>query len=63
MKDRFVTHARVSGDDRGKEGRNLAGQLEMCREYALQQGWNIIDELAEDDRGASARATALVRQR
>ena len=27
---RAVLYARVSSDDRGKEGRNLAGQLEMC---------------------------------
>jgi len=59
MSFRVVTYARVSGDDRGKEGRNLAGQLEMCREYALQQGWTIITELAEDDRGASGAAFEL----
>jgi len=59
MNCRVVTYARVSGDDRGKEGRNLSGQLEMCREYALQQGWTIIAELAEDDRGASGAAFEL----
>ncbi len=53
MTKRAVLYARVSGDDRGKEGRNLAGQLEMCREYALDHGWQIVEELAEDDRGAS----------
>ena len=59
MSFRAVTYARVSGDDRGKEGRNLTGQLEMCREYALQQGWKIVAELAEDDRGASGAAFEL----
>ena len=59
MSLRAVTYARVSGDDRGKDGRNLAGQLEMCRDYALQQGWIMIDELAEDDRGASGAAFEL----
>ena len=59
MSVRAVTYARVSGDDRGKEGRNLTGQLEMCREYALQQGWIVIAELAEDDRGASGAAFEL----
>jgi len=56
---RAVTYARVSGDDRGKDGRNLTGQLDMCREYALQQGWIIVDELAEDDRGASGASFEL----
>ena len=34
MTKRAVLNARVSGDDRGNDGRNLAGQLDMCREYA-----------------------------
>lgn len=50
---RAVLYARVSGDDRGKEGRNLAGQLEMGREYARERGYAIAAELAEDDRGTS----------
>jgi site-specific DNA recombinase len=50
---RAVLYARVSGDDRGRDGRNLVGQLEMCREYAQERGYQIVDELAEDDRGAS----------
>ncbi len=41
---------RVSGDDT-KKG-NLAGQLEMCREYAQSKGYTIVAELAKDDRGA-----------
>ena len=50
---RAVLYARVSGDDRGKEGRNLAGQLEMGREYAQEHGYQVVTELAEDDKGAS----------
>ncbi len=45
-------YARVSGDDRAKEGRNLESQLQMCREYAARLGCRVIAELAEDDRGA-----------
>jgi site-specific DNA recombinase len=52
MTKRAVLYARVSGDDRAKEGRNLAGQLEMCRQYALERGYQIVAELAEDERGA-----------
>ena len=59
MTIRAVTYARVSGDDRAKDGRNLSGQLEMCREYALEQGWTIVAELAEDDRGASGASFEL----
>ena len=53
MNKRAVLYARVSSDDRGKDGRNLAGQLEMCRDYAVENGWQIVAELSEDDRGAS----------
>ena len=35
---RAVLYARVSGDDRSNEGRNLESQLEMCREHARSQG-------------------------
>ncbi len=59
MNKRAVSYARVSSDDRGKDNRNLTGQLEMCREYALQQGWTIIAELAEDDRGTSGASFEL----
>ncbi|MBN1813654.1 MAG: recombinase family protein [Anaerolineae bacterium] len=53
MTKRAVLYARVSSDDRGKHGRNLKSQIEMCREYALEQGYQVVAELAEDDRGAS----------
>jgi site-specific DNA recombinase len=59
MTMRAVLYARVSGDDRGRDGRNLAGQLDMCREHALRQGWRIVAELAEDDRGASGASFEL----
>jgi len=53
MTQRAVLYARVSSDDRGKDGRNLAGQLEMGRKYAQEHGYQVVTELAEDDRGAS----------
>ena len=59
MKKRAVLYARVSGDDRGREGRNLAGQLDMCREYAQDRNWQVIEELAEDDRGAPGASFEL----
>jgi len=56
---RAVTYARVSGDDTRREGRNLASQLEMCREYCQDRGYDIVAELAEDDRGASGASWDL----
>jgi site-specific DNA recombinase len=53
MTKRAVLYARVSKDDRGNDGRNLAGQLDMCREYAESHGYTVVAELQEDDRGAS----------
>jgi site-specific DNA recombinase len=53
MTKRAVLYARVSSDDRANEGRNLSGQLNMCRSHASEKGWTIVAELAEDDRGAS----------
>jgi DNA invertase Pin-like site-specific DNA recombinase len=52
MTKRAVLYARVSGDDRDREDRNLLGQLDLCRRYALEHGYQIVEELAEDDRGA-----------
>jgi site-specific DNA recombinase len=59
MTQRAVLYARVSGDDRGKDGRNLKGQLAMCREYAQEHGYVVVEELAEDDRGASGASWDL----
>ena len=56
---RAVLYARVSGDDRGNDGRNLAGQLELARDYARSKGYQIVAEIAEDDKGASGAAFEL----
>jgi len=56
---RAVLYARVSSDDRSKDGRNLASQLEMCRTYAQERDYRIIAELHEDDRGASGASFEL----
>ena len=59
MSKRAVLYARVSGDDRSKDGRNLEGQIEMCREHANAHGYEVVEELAEDDRGASGASFEL----
>lgn len=48
-----VIYARVSSDDQGNEGRNLAGQLQIGAEYARIKGYEVVAELAEDERGVS----------
>jgi site-specific DNA recombinase len=51
MTKRAALYARVSYYDR--QGENLDGQLQMCREYAEKCGYEVVAELTEDDRGAS----------
>lgn len=51
MSDRAIIYARVSGDDRDQDGRNLQSQLDMGREYAQAHGYQVIAELPEDVRG------------
>lgn len=57
--ERAVLYARVSGDDTRTDGRNLAGQLDMCREFALSKGYRVVAELSEDDKGATGVAIDL----
>jgi len=59
MTKRAILYARVSGDDRDTEGRNVRGQLDMCRDYAHLRGWQIVAELAEDERGAKGASFDL----
>lgn len=56
---RAVLYARVSGDDRLNSTSSLDSQLQMCREYAEQQDWEIVAELPEDARGASGASWDL----
>jgi len=43
---RAVLYSRVSADDRSKEGRNLASQLEMGQKYAGERGYQVVAQLA-----------------
>ena len=56
---RAMLYARVSGDDRGNDSRNLQGHIEMCRDYAHSCGYRVMAELSEDDRGASGSSFEL----
>lgn len=50
---RAALYARVSGEDRSKDNRNLEGQIEAGRAYARERGYQVVAEFQEDDRGAS----------
>ncbi len=51
MTKKAVLYARVSKDDRRNATSSLEAQLNLTREYAVSRGWQIVAELAEDDRG------------
>lgn len=59
MSERAVLYARVSSDDRSKDGRNLASQLEDCTRHAQQHDYRIVAELHEDDKGACGASLEL----
>lgn len=56
MSKRAVLYARVAVDDADGASRKLCKQLDQCRDYALAQGWAVIAELHEDERGVSGLA-------
>ncbi|MBN1579837.1 MAG: recombinase family protein [Anaerolineae bacterium] len=54
VEKRAVLYARVSSDDRKKTGgENLKDQIEMGRGYCQTNGYMVVAEMQEDDRGAS----------
>jgi len=59
MSKRAVLYARVSKEDSRNATSSLAGQLDLCREYGAHKGYEIVAELAEDDRGASGASFDL----
>ena len=62
MTKRAVLYAQVSSDDTRNDGRNLDSQLEMCRDFADQQGWEMIDVVVarEIDRFSRRLAKQLI---
>ncbi|MBW7959640.1 MAG: recombinase family protein, partial [Candidatus Promineofilum sp.] len=57
MTKRAVLYARVSGDDRNNATSSITGQLDLCRQYALDSGYQVIAELSEDDRRPTSGAS------
>ena len=56
MSKRAVLYARVAVGDADGASRKLCEQLDQCRDYALAQGWTVIAELHEAERGVSGLA-------
>ena len=57
MTKRAILYARVSGDDRQNATSSIDGQLDLCRQYATKNGYQVIAELAEDDRRPTSGAS------
>ncbi|GIK43883.1 MAG: DNA recombinase [Chloroflexota bacterium] len=57
--ERAALYARTSYNDQKNDGRNLEGQIRMGREYAKEKGYEIAEEIMEDERGASGANWSL----
>ena len=44
---RAVLYARVSTDEQARSGYSLAQQLEALREYAAQEGYEVLEEVTD----------------
>jgi site-specific DNA recombinase len=42
---RAILYARVSTDEQARSGYSLAQQLEVLREYAAHQGYEVVEEM------------------
>ena len=56
MTRRAILYARVAVGGEGVGRHGLDGQLEACRQHAEGHGWEVVAELAEDERGVSGRS-------
>ncbi len=64
MTKRAVAYARVSTEDQAEHGYSLPSQLEACREYIAERGWQIAAEVSDDGvSGASLDRPGLDRIR
>jgi site-specific DNA recombinase len=56
MTKRAVLYARVAAGGEGIGKRELGRQLEACRHHVQDRGWEVMAELAEDERGVSGNS-------
>ena len=61
---RVILYARVSTDEQARSGYSLSQQLEALRDYAAQEGYEILDEVADPGKsGATLDRPGLDRVR
>jgi site-specific DNA recombinase len=61
---RVVLYARVSTDEQARSGYSLAQQIEALREYAAQEGYEVLEEVADPGHsGASLERPGMDRVR
>ena len=61
---RAVLYARVSTDEQARSGYSLAQQLEVLREYAARQGYEVVEEVADPgESGVSLQRPGMDRVR
>ena len=59
-----ILYARVSTEEQAKKGYSLAQQLEALREYALREGYEVLEEVADPGQsGASLERPGMDRVR
>jgi site-specific DNA recombinase len=51
--EQAALYARTSYNDQKNDGRNLEGQIKMGRDYAEEKSYQVVEEIVEDERGAS----------
>ena len=61
---RAILYARVSTDEQARSGYSLAQQMEALREYAAQEGYEVLEEVADPGQsGASLERPGMDRVR
>jgi site-specific DNA recombinase len=64
IRKRVILYARVSTDEQARSGYSLAQQLEALREYAVREGYQVVEEVEDPGySGASLERPGLDRVR
>ena len=53
---RAILYARVSTDEQARSGYSLAQQLEVLREYAAREGYEIVEEAVDPGQSGASLA-------
>jgi site-specific DNA recombinase len=62
--NRAILYARVSTDEQARSGYSLAQQMEALRDYAVREGYEILEEVSDSGQsGASLERPGMDRVR